>query len=90
VTRWHSEYKKLEYNPKLREHSNHCARSWLAVTSLGWEVDGTTRNRDCSHGVPWWLSLQCYLKQLLEGLHFCHTNQVLHRDIKGGSIAQSI
>lgn len=26
---------------------------------------------------------QCYMKQLLTGLHYCHVNQVLHRDIKG-------
>jgi len=23
------------------------------------------------------------MKQLLTGLHYCHVNQVLHRDIKG-------
>jgi hypothetical protein len=27
--------------------------------------------------------LQCYMRQLLTGLHYCHINQVLHRDIKG-------
>lgn len=27
--------------------------------------------------------MQCYMKQLLTGLHYCHVNQVLHRDIKG-------
>lgn len=26
---------------------------------------------------------QCYMKQLLTGLHYCHVNQVLHRDMKG-------
>lgn len=29
------------------------------------------------------LSSQCYMRQLLTGLHYCHVNQVLHRDIKG-------
>lgn len=29
--------------------------------------------------------IQCYMKQLLTGLHYCHVNQVLHRDIKGDS-----
>lgn len=27
--------------------------------------------------------VQCYMRQLLTGLHYCHVNQVLHRDIKG-------
>ncbi|KAK6138267.1 hypothetical protein DH2020_028014 [Rehmannia glutinosa] len=27
--------------------------------------------------------IKCYMRQLLTGLHYCHVNQVLHRDIKG-------
>ncbi|PWZ19040.1 Cyclin-dependent kinase C-2 [Zea mays] len=30
--------------------------------------------------------IKCYMKQLLTGLHYCHVNQVLHRDIKGSNI----
>lgn len=33
--------------------------------------------------------LQCYMKQLLTGLHYCHVNQVLHRDIKGYYMSNS-
>lgn len=30
--------------------------------------------------------IKCYMKQLLIGLHYCHVNQVLHRDIKGSNL----
>lgn len=26
------------------------------------------------------------MKQLLSGLHYCHANEVLHRDIKGANL----
>lgn len=30
--------------------------------------------------------IKCYMKQLLTGLHYCHINHVLHRDIKGSNL----
>jgi len=30
--------------------------------------------------------IKCYMKQLLSGLHYCHSNNVLHRDIKGSNL----
>mmetsp|Transcript_31846 Transcript_31846/g.51412 ORF Transcript_31846/g.51412 Transcript_31846/m.51412 type:complete len:476 (+) Transcript_31846:205-1632(+) len=30
--------------------------------------------------------IKCYMMQLLTGLHYCHTNGVLHRDIKGSNL----
>jgi len=30
--------------------------------------------------------IKCYMKQLLEGLYYCHSNNVLHRDIKGSNL----
>ncbi|XP_021772253.1 cyclin-dependent kinase C-2-like isoform X2 [Chenopodium quinoa] len=30
--------------------------------------------------------IKCYMRQLLMGLHYCHVNKVLHRDIKGANL----
>jgi len=30
--------------------------------------------------------IKCYMKQLLEGVNYCHKNKVLHRDIKGSNL----
>eukprot|EP00271_Cylindrocystis_brebissonii_P001841 TRINITY_DN12144_c0_g1_i1.p1 TRINITY_DN12144_c0_g1~~TRINITY_DN12144_c0_g1_i1.p1 ORF type:complete len:333 (-),score=65.31 TRINITY_DN12144_c0_g1_i1:48-1046(-) len=30
--------------------------------------------------------IKCYMQQLLTGLHYCHLNNVLHRDIKGSNL----
>ncbi|XP_077224248.1 cyclin-dependent kinase C-1-like isoform X2 [Tasmannia lanceolata] len=30
--------------------------------------------------------IKCYMRQLLTGLHYCHLNQVLHRDLKGSNL----
>ncbi|KAK2947650.1 putative Cyclin-dependent kinase C-1 [Blattamonas nauphoetae] len=30
--------------------------------------------------------VKCYMKQLLNAVFFCHKNQIIHRDIKGGNL----
>ncbi|XP_066353019.1 cyclin-dependent kinase C-2-like isoform X1 [Miscanthus floridulus] len=30
--------------------------------------------------------IKCFMRQLLTGLHYCHVNQVLNRDIKGSNL----
>ncbi|XP_074273667.1 cyclin-dependent kinase C-1-like [Silene latifolia] len=40
-------------------------------------------SRDKMFSIP---QIKCYMRQLLTGLHYCHVNQVLHRDIKGSNL----
>mmetsp|Transcript_26847 Transcript_26847/g.86204 ORF Transcript_26847/g.86204 Transcript_26847/m.86204 type:complete len:117 (-) Transcript_26847:612-962(-) len=30
--------------------------------------------------------IKCLMRQLLKGINYCHTNKVLHRDIKGSNM----
>ena len=32
--------------------------------------------------------IKCFMKQLLQGLDYCHKNRILHRDIKGAPAAR--
>jgi cyclin-dependent kinase 12/13 len=32
------------------------------------------------------VQVKCYMKQLLEGLNYCHNSGVLHRDLKASNL----
>ena len=49
------------------------------------DLFGLQKN-DTIHWAPTQSQIKCYLKQLLEGLYFCHANNVIHRDIKPANI----
>jgi cyclin-dependent kinase 12/13 len=41
---------------------------------------------DSVHKIFTEAQVKCYVRQLLDGLHYCHANNVLHRDIKGSNL----
>lgn len=51
------------------EYIDHDLTGLMLNESLGWN--------------PSLAQIKWIMKQLLEGLNFCHKNHVLHRDIKG-------
>ncbi|GAQ86098.1 Cdc2-related protein kinase [Klebsormidium nitens] len=56
---------------------------YMVFEYMDHDLTGLTDRNDVKFALP---QIKCYLKQLLTGLHFCHTNQVLHRDIKGSNL----
>ncbi|XP_050368902.1 cyclin-dependent kinase C-1-like [Argentina anserina] len=47
------------------------------------DLTGLVNRQGARFSVP---QVKCYMKQLLMGLHYCHLNGVLHRDIKSSNL----
>ncbi|XP_058069931.1 cyclin-dependent kinase C-1-like isoform X3 [Magnolia sinica] len=56
---------------------------YLVLEYVDHDLEDLLNCSDVQFKVP---HVKCYMKQLLEGLCYCHNNQVLHCDIKGGNI----
>eukprot|EP00898_Chlorokybus_atmophyticus_P008723 jgi/Chlat1/8852/Chrsp91S08186 len=56
---------------------------YMVFEYMDHDLTGLADRPDMRFSVP---QIKCYLKQLLTGLHYCHKNNVLHRDIKGSNL----
>lgn len=56
---------------------------YLIFEYMEHDLAGLAAHPDVSFSEP---QVKCYMKQLLTGLKHCHTNGVLHRDIKGSNL----
>eukprot|EP00996_Jenningsia_fusiforme_P000521 NODE_1461_length_1522_cov_354.034623_g1319_i0.p2 GENE.NODE_1461_length_1522_cov_354.034623_g1319_i0~~NODE_1461_length_1522_cov_354.034623_g1319_i0.p2 ORF type:complete len:308 (-),score=58.75 NODE_1461_length_1522_cov_354.034623_g1319_i0:463-1386(-) len=63
----------------LKDVVSHADRLYLIFEFLDHDLKHFMKARRA--GLPAHL-LRSFLKQLLEGLHFCHTHRILHRDLK--------
>ncbi|CAN1145471.1 Cyclin-dependent kinase C-1 [Linum perenne] len=52
---------------------------YMVFEYMDHDLAGLSDRQGMRFSVP---QIKCYMKQLLTGLHYCHVNQVLHRDIK--------
>eukprot|EP00253_Pinus_taeda_P016678 PITA_16678 len=56
---------------------------YMVFEYMDHDLTGLAERPGMRFSVP---QIKCYMKQLLIGLHYCHINQVLHRDIKGSNM----
>ncbi|KFK38426.1 hypothetical protein AALP_AA3G111700 [Arabis alpina] len=56
---------------------------YMVFDYMDHDLTGLSARPNLRFPVP---QIKCYMKQLLTGLHYCHANQVLHRDIKGSNL----
>nr|XP_028950126.1 cyclin-dependent kinase C-1-like isoform X2 [Malus domestica] len=56
---------------------------YMVFEYMDHDLTGLTVRSGQTFTVP---QVKCYMKQLLTGLHYCHVNKVLHRDIKGSNL----
>lgn len=68
------------------EHNKGKGSIFMVFEFMDHDLAGLMENPVPKFTVP---QIKCYFQQLLQGLHFCHQNRVLHRDIKGANILLS-
>jgi len=59
---------------------------YMVFEYMDHDLTGLMLMSDSNPWTPTPAHIKCYMKQLLQGLHHCHTKGVLHRDIKGSNI----
>ncbi|KAK3001222.1 hypothetical protein RJ639_020719 [Escallonia herrerae] len=71
--------------PEVDEHgksdgSKYKGSIYMVFEYMDHDLTGLADRPGLRFSIP---QIKWYMKQLLTGLHYCHVNQVLHRDIKG-------
>lgn len=57
--------------------------SFMVFDYLQYDLTGLLENRRVKLDIQ---QIKCLMKQLLEGIHFVHTNKIMHRDIKAANL----
>ncbi|OMO78167.1 hypothetical protein CCACVL1_14610 [Corchorus capsularis] len=56
---------------------------YMVFEYMDHDLAGLASRPEIRFSVP---QIKCYMRQLLTGLHYCHANQILHRDMKGANL----
>ncbi|GLJ42573.1 hypothetical protein SUGI_0882520 [Cryptomeria japonica] len=57
--------------------------TYMVFEYMDHDLAGLSNRPGIRFSIP---QIKCYMRQLLTGLHYCHINKVLHRDIKGANL----
>ena len=68
---------------KASASNGHKGSIYLVFEYMDHDLTGLAERPGMKFSVP---QIKCYMKQLLMGLHYCHNNNILHRDIKGSNL----
>jgi cyclin-dependent kinase 12/13 len=58
---------------------------YLVFEFMDHDLTGLSESNQYGGGFPL-AQIKCYMAQMLEGLFYCHRNNVLHRDLKGSNL----
>ncbi|VVB18070.1 unnamed protein product [Arabis nemorensis] len=72
-----------EANQGETDNNKYKGGIYMVFEYMDHDLSGLVNRPRLKFTVP---QIKCYMKQLLTGLHYCHVNRVLHRDIKGSNI----
>jgi serine/threonine protein kinase len=67
--------------PTASKYNNNKGSIYMVFDYMDHDLAGLMERRGYALPVP---HAKCYMKQLLRGLHYCHSKHVLHRDLKVG------
>ncbi|KAK9678605.1 hypothetical protein RND81_11G222400 [Saponaria officinalis] len=65
------------------DKSKYCGNVYLVFEYMDHDLTGLSERPGQRFSIP---QIKCYMKQLLSGLDYCHSNKVIHRDIKGANL----
>ncbi|KAL5982188.1 Cyclin-dependent kinase C-2 [Asimina triloba] len=75
--------KEIVTSPVTGDSNKYRGSIYMVFEYMDHDLTGLADRPGMRFSVP---QIKCYMRQLLTGLHYCHVNQVLHRDIKGSNL----
>jgi len=68
---------------KASASNGHKGSIYLVFEYMDHDLTGLAERPGMKFTLP---QIKCYMQQLLRGLHYCHRNNILHRDVKGSNL----